>query len=172
MHTFLSSSTLVTKIPSLCIHTEWLCSAGKKPVSHTILFLNTWLFSFNKVTGFHHNSAIFPLGWVPLDLKVKTYVTLAFLLTLYGFHLHHATNLQGILWIMQIGIPSCALSFESLWDGPKGTIIQIFHVLPQLIFHWFISTGRTLSSVAGSFPSLLCIWSNHKAKRFAKLPYL
>lgn len=85
---------LVTKILSLCVHSEPLCSAGKKPASHTILFLNTWLFRFNKVTGFHHNSAIFPLGWVPLDLKVKIYVTLAFLLTLCGFFcLHHATNL-------------------------------------------------------------------------------
>lgn len=77
---------LVTKIPFLCVHSEWLCSAGKKPVSHTILFLNTWLFSFNKVTGFHHNSAIFPLGWIPQDLKVKIYVTLAFLLnSMWGF---------------------------------------------------------------------------------------
>lgn len=166
---------LVTKIPFLCVHSERLCSAGKKPVSHTILFLNTWLFSFNKVTGFHHNSAIFPLGWVPLGLKVKIYVTLAFLLTLCGvFCLHHATNLWVILWILQMGIPSSALSFKSLLDIPRGDIMQIFLAL------WSISTCMslsskhrwTLTSATGSFPSLLCMWSNHKVKGFSKSPYL
>lgn len=134
---------LVTKIPFLCVHSEPLCSAGKKPVSHTILFLNTWLFSFNKVTGFHHNSAFFPLGWVPLDLKVKIYVTLAFRLAPCGvFRLHHATNLWAILWIMQMGIPSSALSFKFWLDIPNSILCRSFWfcVLSQTIYIYFLST--------------------------------
>ena len=148
-----SRKNLVTKIPFLCVHSERLCSAGKKPVSHTILFLNTWLFSFNKVTCFHHNSAIFPLGWVPLDLKIKIYVTLAFLLTLRGvFHLHHAINLWVILWIMQMGIPSSALLY--FWKiYQEATLLRLFwfYVLSQLVFLWFLSTSRTFAFATSSF---------------------
>lgn len=138
-HKFLSSSllvaktpvilvkTLVTKILFLCVHSEWLCSAGKKPVSHTILFLNTWLFGFNKVTGFHHNSAIFPLGWVPLDLEVKISVTLAFLLTPCGvFHLHHAANVWVIFWIMQMGILSSAFFYISTRYTKRQHYLDLF----------------------------------------------
>lgn len=126
--------------------------AGKNPVSLTILFLNTWLFHFNKVTDFHHNSAIFPLGWVPLDLKVKIYVTLAFLLMLCRvFHLYHATNLQVILWITQMGILSSALPFEFLFDIPRDSIIQIFSVL------CCISTSRSLIS-KNRKNSFICYW--------------
>ena len=60
------------------VHSECLCSTRKKPVSRAILFLNTWLFSFNKVTGLHRNSTIFST-WPgsPGPYSKKIYVTLA-----------------------------------------------------------------------------------------------